>query len=404
MNKIVVLSIGNEILLGKTVNTNAAFIGERLSLAGYEVVANLACADTKESITQMLNFAYNLAEVVVCTGGLGPTVDDITRGVVADFFGQKLQLDADLWAKIKLFYQERTGQISPENNKGQALIPGGFQFCENEMGTAPALYKVQGAKKIFLMPGVPSEMKFFVEKLVMPQLKKILPQRDFYLQTLHLCGMPEALIGEKTQGLSFASGVNLAYLPQGGYVDLRIYGENVAGCKLLQAQLEQIFEQQIVGSGDETLLQKLHEKLLQKKITLAIAESCTGGMLASQLVDFAGSSSYLLGGVVSYANAIKEKILGVDAKTLADFGAVSKEVVEQMAKGAAERFSADLTVAITGIAGPDGGSQEKPVGLVWFAVYYRGQMRSFSKILAGQRNVIRQRAVNHLVSELLLRL
>ncbi len=400
-NKVVVLSIGNEILLGKTVNTNAAYIGQELSLAGYDVVANLVCADTGQSIAQTLEYCYSLATTVVCTGGLGPTVDDITRGAIADSFGAELLWDEELWQKIKGYYETRTGQPSPENNKSQAMIPRGFEHCVNEVGTAPALYSVSGDKKIFLMPGVPSEMKFFMRKLVMPQLEKIFPKRDFYLQTVHLCGLPEALIAQMTEDIKLPEGVNLAYLPQGGSVDLRVYGEDVVRCRELLAELEQRFSGQIVGYGDTDLLQELHQRLRKQKLTLAIAESCTGGMLMSKLVDFAGSSQYLLGGVVSYANQIKEKILGVDSKLLAEYGAVSQEVAEAMAIGVAEKFSADLAVAITGVAGPDGGTQHKPVGLVWFAIYYRGEVHSFSKLIAGERNSVRQRAVNVVVGKLL---
>ncbi len=400
-NKVVVLSIGNEILLGKTVNTNAAHMGQQLSQAGYEVVANLVCADTRQAIVNMLDYSYTLASVVVCTGGLGPTVDDITRGAMAEFFAVDLLWNEELWQKIKSYYEAHTGQASPENNKAQAMIPAGFAHRVNEVGTAPALYSVSSEKKIFLMPGVPAEMKNFMQKLVMPEMEKIFPKRDFYLQTVHLYGMPEALIAEKNEDLSLGEGVNLAYLPQGGFVDLRVYGENVQGCKELLAKLEQRFSGKIVGYGDTDILQELHQRLIEQKLTLAVAESCTGGMLMSKLVDYAGSSQYLLGGVVSYANQIKEKILGVDSKLLDKHGAVSQEVAEAMARGVAARFSVDLAVAITGVAGPDGGTQHKPVGLVWFAIYYRGEVHSFSKLIAGERNGVRQRAVNVVAGELL---
>jgi len=315
-NKIVVLSIGNEILLGKTVNTNAGFIGERLWQKGYEVVANLVCADAPLAIAGMLDYAYSLAEVVVCTGGLGPTMDDITRGVVADFFERDLLLHAELWQEIKNYYETYTGQVAPENNKGQAMVPYGFEYHANKVGTAPALWNVQGERKIFLMPGVPSEMRFFMQDLVLPELEKIYPAREVFLQTVHVCGMPEALIAQKTQGLNIADGVSLAYLPQGGFVDLRVYGENVVGCKALLAELEKLFAAQITGYGEGDILQDLHKLLLSQGVSLAIAESCTGGMLASKLVDFAGSSAYLLGAVVSYADSIKQEILGVDGKLL----------------------------------------------------------------------------------------
>ena len=400
-NKIVVLTIGNEILLGKTVNTNSALIGQQLSLAGYEVVANLVCADTKESITKTLEYAYSLAEVVVCTGGLGPTADDITRGVVATFFGSELQWNDELWQKIKRFYEDRTGQEVCPNNKAQAMVPQRFSYLVNRVGTAPALYRSIGKQKIFLLPGVPAEMEFFMQELVMPQLAKIYPPRQFFLQTLHLAGMPEALIAQKSAGVNIADGVSLAYLPQGGFVDLRVYGQNVSGCRALLAELEELFAQQIVGRGDGDLVQELHKRLLQKKVSLAIAESCTGGMLTSKLVDFAGSSHYLLGGVVSYANSIKQKILGVDGKLLEQYGAVSSQVAQAMAKGVADKFGSDLAVAITGIAGPDGGSKQKPVGLVWFAVYHQGRMHCFSKNFSGERNSIREKAVNVVVGFLL---
>ncbi len=402
MLKIVILSIGNELLMGKTVNTNVCFIGEKLTEFGYSVVANLVCRDKKEDILKILDYSYSLASVVVCTGGLGPTDDDITRGAISEYFGRKLLFDDKIWLQISDMYMKFTGQIPPKNNKAQALVPESFQVFPNEVGTAPALYKVDDEKKIFILPGVPSEMKYFMDTLVLPKIKLISPPQKFYLNSVRMFGLPEALIAEKMEEIIIKEGVNLAYLPQGGSIILRVYGENFADCAELLRTIEDKFSANIVARGEQDLFSSLHSKLIDSKLTFAMAESCTGGLFSSSVVNIPGSSAYFVGGVVSYSNEIKKNILCVDEELLQAKGAVSQEVAEAMACGVAVKFGTRLAGAITGIAGPDGGSAEKPVGLVWFAIYYDEEVFSFSRVFRGDRNTVRMFASNFFAGKLLI--
>ena len=264
------------------------------------------------------------------------------------------------------------------------------------------MYKIDEEKKIFLLPGVPSEMKFFMESLVLPEIKLISPPRKFYMKSVQMFGLPEALIAEKMENVTIKNGVNLAYLPQGGSVILRVYGDDFAGCDELLSVIKKKFSENIVGVGELNLFASLHNKLVDSGLTFAMAESCTGGLFSSSVVNNSGSSAYFVGGVVSYSNEIKRDVLGVDEHLLQTKGAVSREVAEAMARGVATKFGANLAGAITGVAGPEGGSAEKPVGLVWFAIFHKGEVFSFSRNLKGDRSRIRTFASNFLAGKLLV--
>lgn len=374
MRKASVISIGNEVLSGQTVDTNASYLSGKLVSIGIPVVSSYTAGDDTDLIVRMLNLASGDADVVLVTGGLGPTDDDLTRQAFAKFLGSELQLQSELLEKIQNIFAHRERPMV-EKNKIQAYIPAGAKAIENNLGTAPGIKAESKGKLFFAMPGVPSEMKQMFEESVFPELKRFAGKGAIAVLKLKCFGAGESVIAEKLGDL-MQRGRNplINCTVQYGVVTLHIIataedkGKVQRMAKKDEKTLRNILGELIYGTGEQTLAEVVGAKLAQQKKTIAIAESCTGGTLAKLLTDIPGASRYFTYGWVTYSDIAKIKELGVEADLIKEDGAVSYRIAEAMARGARKRAGTDFAIGITGIAGPGGGSGQKPVGLVYISV------------------------------------
>lgn len=367
------LTIGDEILIGQIVNTNAAWMGERLNLAGVEVRRSVAVGDDEDVIRAALEEALAESEVVLVTGGLGPTHDDLTREALAAHFGRRLREDAATMARIEERFRMR-GRPMPERNRVQALVPDGFEVLANDRGTAPGLwFEAPAGRRLAVLPGVPGEMKHLMETHVLPRLAALEGARPIRHRTLHTAGVGESHLAEALGDYAafLDARTHLAFLPSGGAVRLRITatGEDApevdARVERFAAYLRERAGDHLFGEGDTTLEAAVGALLVVRGQTIAVAESCTGGLVLDRLTNTPGSSDYLAGGVVPYSYEAKKALAGVTQALLDEHGAVSEAVARALARGVRERLGSDVAVSTTGVAGPGGGTPEKPVGTVW---------------------------------------
>jgi len=397
-----IVTIGDELLLGETVDHNSAWLGRVLAAAGIRVRRRATVGDDAEGIRDAVAQALERTGVVLCTGGLGPTRDDLTKPVVAELFGRELVLDEALLEELDRRFRERGVQMAAIN-RSQAEVPRGATVFPNSRGTAPglALEDAEGRLAI-LLPGVPYEMRALVLEHVLPFLQARWPRRGRPIvhRVLRTTGIPESTLAEQVDDLvaGFAP-IAVAFLPAPTGVDIRLTSwgaldeaEAVRALDSAEALLRQRVGRYIYGRNDEDLVDAVAREMTARGLTLALAESCTGGLVAKRLTDRPGASDYVFGGVVAYANAAKERFLGVRPETLAAHGAVSEETAREMVEGALRTTGADAAVAITGIAGPGGGTEAKPVGTVWIAVALgdRRDVRRFR--FGGDRDEIRERS------------
>ena len=395
------LAIGDELLHGKVVDTNSAKIARALETLGVQVIGIAAVGDDVADGVAALRRAAASAEVVVMTGGLGPTGDDRTRLVAARAAGVELRFVPESWQQIEAWFG-RLGREPSPSNRQQAECPVGAEPLENRCGTAPGFALRCGQALCFALPGVPAEMEAMLADHVLPRLRQELRLGSVVIHELHLAGSSEARIGEKIADLLAAGhrpqvGINA----HAGSYTIRIVGEG-ADAAAIAAEVERVaavvrdrLREWIVYEGPESPAALVARECIEGGITLAIAESCTGGLLCARLTEVPGISAVLLAGYVTYSNAAKQDVLGVPAALLAAHGAVSPEVAGAMAEGARRRAGAALGVGITGIAGPGGGSAEKPVGLVCFGLAFAGQVTTWSLRVADLgRSFIRERAIH----------
>ena len=370
-----VITIGDEILIGQIVDTNSAWLGSRLSEIGIQVVQITSVSDKKEAIVEAVAQARKRAQLVLVTGGLGPTNDDITKHTLTELFGGQLVTNIEVLKQLKTWFEQRGREISNINAR-QADLPNNCEVLENALGTAQGmLWRIEG-NLVLSMPGVPYEMKWIVDKQLIPLLKKEFALPVLLHRTIMTCGMVESRIAEKIAAIeaSLPSHIKLAYLPRPGIVRLRLSARGTSKSALEQDVA--VYEHHIVdmlghhvfGYDDEQLESAIGRKLKALGATLATAESCTGGTIGSMLTRIAGASAYFQGGVISYTNEAKVDLLGVKAATLAEHGAVSEAVVLEMAHGVKNRLNSTYGISVSGIAGPDGGTPNKPVGTVCIAV------------------------------------
>lgn len=394
------ISIGDELLLGQTVNTNASYIGEKLAEIGVHLKWVTTVGDDEKDIEDAFTLARARADVVLVTGGLGPTHDDITKTVVARFFDSKLVMDEDHLRKMKALF-ERYGIPMAKINETQALVPDKCVVIENARGTAPGMLFEEKNKAFIVMPGVPAEMKGMMEKNVLPYLKEMSGGRVIKYKVLRTTGVPESTLFERITNLKeIEEFVKIAFLPKYTGVDIRLTvhetDEKHADEKLVKAEIlmrEKISD--CVYAEDETSLEEAVGKLLrEKRLKIAVAESCTGGIIAGKITDIAGSSDYFERGVVTYSNRAKTELLGVPEELIEKHGAVSEDVARAMAEGVKKNSGADIGLSVTGIAGPDGGTKEKPVGTVYAAISYGGETIVKKLFFPGERNVVRERTAN----------
>jgi nicotinamide-nucleotide amidase len=376
-----IINIGDELLIGQVINTNASWMSEQLNLAGFPVHRVTIIPDNPRHILDALKESGQRSELVLLTGGLGPTKDDLTKDTLCRYFGTKLVFDPVVFQTIGTFFKARGLPVTMVNRR-QAEIPENCIVIPNANGTAPGMWfeeEVTGPEKnhVFVsMPGVPFEMKAMLINEVIPRLKLYFQPVTILHHTLLTQGIGESFLSDILENWEthLPSNLHLAYLPQPGIVRLRITGQGEDE-SLLQKQMEEetaklksLIPDHIFGEGDATLEAVVGKLLKETGRTLATAESCTGGYIAHLVTSVAGSSEYYKGSIIAYSNEIKVKELDVSEKSLLENGAVSKEVVKQMAVHVRARFSTDYSIAVSGIAGPDGGTKDKPVGLTWIAI------------------------------------
>ncbi|WP_290873418.1 competence/damage-inducible protein A [Gracilimonas sp.] len=376
-----IISIGNELLIGDTVNTNASWLGRFLTGLGFTVSQVYTISDELNQIKRILKRALEESDVVICTGGLGPTHDDITKKAVAELFGVGQKLDEQTLAYIKSLFKERNIPLS-KSNYSQAEVPENAEVLFNKAGTAPGMWFKENGY-LAVLPGVPYEMKYLMKKRVAGKLREAFGEIGYlhshYIKT---AGVGESTLSDEILGdLSeyFTNGVSMAYLPSPGGVTLRL---NASGkteeearqrLKKLTSVIHQKAGDYIYGEGkDYSISEAVGQLLIERNWKISVAESCTGGLIANTFTDVAGSSDYFDGGIISYSNHVKVNQLGVSESDLESVGAVSKEVALQMAKGVAEKLETDIGISTTGIAGPGGGTKEKPVGTIWMGWYQKG--------------------------------
>lgn len=380
--KATILNIGDELLIGQVVNTNASSMSQMLIAAGIDVCGTFVTGDRADDIDFYLRHCIERSDVVLITGGLGPTKDDITKKTLCDFFHSELYENQEALANVKRIFDARGYELTPINRQ-QAWVPRCCTMVNNILGTAPCMWFDYQGKVVVSMPGVPFEMVNLMQTEIIPRLQAHFRTDQIVNKNILVQGIGESFLSDLIEPweLSLPSTIRLAYLPQSGMLKLRLTARGSHDDRaLLQQQIDRavaelypIAGQYIVGEDLETLPELVADTMKRHHATLATAESCTGGALASQLTAMAGASEYYRGGVVAYSNEVKECALGVSHQTLLDHGAVSEETVRQMAEGARSRLGSDYAVATTGIAGPGGGTPQKPVGTVWIAVASRQQ-------------------------------
>ncbi|MGB3588369.1 MAG: competence/damage-inducible protein A [Tunicatimonas sp.] len=390
-----VITIGDEILYGQTLDTNTHWMGKQLNIIGVKIIRKVAVGDQREEIVKALDEASQRADIILITGGLGPTKDDITKKTLADYFNTSLVEDQEVLAHIRALFSKRNLSMNALNN-AQALVPQGCTVITNTMGTAPGMWFEQDDKVYVSMPGVPYEMETMMEKSILPKLKATFALPVIYHQMIQTVGIGESWLAEQIESWedNLPSHIRLAYLPSFGRVKLRLTAVGTNRLQLEDDVAEQvqkvvpIIEKYIFGYGDISLEEAVGEILAKEGKTLAVAESCTGGFLAHTITSILGSSRYFQGGVVAYSNNLKTSLLDVSKETLVQNGAVSEATVRAMAKGVKKLLQSDFSVAISGIAGPGGGTPEKPVGTIWIAV------ASPQEIVAKKISLSKDRLVN----------
>ena len=381
-----IISIGDEILIGQIVNTNASFISDKLYSIGIPVKKIITIGDTEEALANELDDSINNFDVTIITGGLGPTHDDITKPVLIKYFNDELITNEKVLEHVKKIFSGR-GVSMPKVNYGQALVPKNSKVVWNNNGTAPGIWLEKNNKIFVSLPGVPFEMKAMMTETVLPMLKEKYADIINYVlksKTLLTTGIGESFLSDMIGNVNEIIGDNkLAFLPSAYGVRLRIDVKGVsdedAGKKIycIEKKLIEKIGNYIFGENDELLENKIGELLLTNKLTISVAESCTGGLLASMITDVSGSSKYFIGGICTYSNESKINILGVNKETIEKYGAVSEETAMEMAEKVRNKFGSDIGISTTGIAGPKGGTGLKPVGLVWIG--YSDKNKTFAK-------------------------
>ncbi|MFA5291462.1 MAG: competence/damage-inducible protein A [Phycisphaerae bacterium] len=410
-NNAAIISVGNELLNGNTVDTNSSWLQSRLLTVSIPIVYSCAVIDDIEEIKNAIEYASGKADIILITGGLGPTDDDLTRDGIAQFLNVKLEYHPEIYEKIENFFTAINRPLV-EKNKIQAYLPAGTVAIENELGTAPGIFYKDGKKIIASFPGVPSEMKQMFDKSILPKLKKFSHSDCLVVRKIRCIGAGESAIAEMMGDMMARDRNPLVNCTvDHGIITLHIIAraQDKRSAEIMAAKdierLRGILGELIYGLDEQSLAEVVGQKLLEKKKTLATAESCTGGLIAKMITDVPGSSGYFTYGWVTYSNEAKISELGVEKKLIEQFGAVSREVAAAMAKGARKKSGADFAVAVTGIAGPQGETEQKPVGLVYISIA-SSRGAETERFLFGPRNrdFIRLRTAQTLLNLLRLKL
>ncbi|MBD5466510.1 MAG: competence/damage-inducible protein A [Lachnospiraceae bacterium] len=393
------ISVGTEILLGNIVNTNAAYLAEKCAGLGLSCYYQTVVGDNGDRLEGVLKTALSRSDMVILSGGLGPTQDDLTKETAAKVMGKELFMDAHSKERILKYFKERKLTIT-ENNWKQAMMPKGAIIIDNENGTAPGVIMEEQGKSVILLPGPPNELIPMFEKDIVPYLKEKTPE-VIYSQTVKICGIGESRAESMIEDLmKKQTNPTIAPYAKTGEVHLRVTAkaedEKTAKklCKPIVKELKSRFDDKVYSTQEDMTLEKaVVDLLLANHLTVATTESCTGGLLAARLINVPGVSEVFKAGYVTYSNKAKRKLVGVKKSTLLKYGPVSDVVAKEMAKGAAIFTKADVTISVTGIAGPDGGTKEKPVGLVYIACNVKGNLEVKEYHFSGSREKIRQSSV-----------
>ena len=356
-----ILTIGDELLGGYTLDSNGAWIGRKLMDIGIRTIWKTSVRDIKGEIVEGMALAVNKADIVICTGGLGPTRDDVTMEAYCEFTGANLEMDEDYLELLRERFSRR-GVDMPESNLNQGLVPDRGTVIPNSKGSARGMSCTVDGTWLCILPGVPSEMKFMMEETVLPELEHMSPN-ELIITNIRTTGVMESKLHDLLEEAMEESPVNIAFLPGFSGVDLRLTARDESAVAILASNIYDLAGKYIYAEDWVTLEQSVGESLREKGLILALAESCTGGLLGDRITNVPGSSEYFAGSVICYSDKAKINLVGVKSETLNNFGAVSEETAAEMAAGVRKVFDADIGVSITGIAGPGGGTDEKPVGL-----------------------------------------
>lgn len=405
--KATIITIGDEILIGQILDTNSRYISRALNTHGIVVAERTSIGDNRQQIIETLDRALSQSEVVIITGGLGPTKDDITKHTLCDYFGSTLRYDEVEAEHIRTMLERRNIAFN-ELNRGQAMVPECCTVLHNAHGTAPGMWFERKGRIVISLPGVPFEMQHLIDDEVMPRLCKRFELREIVHRTMITFGIAESILAERiaTWEEALPGYIRLAYLPAPNVVRLRLSAYEVEGKEvsreidLLFEKLRTIIPDNIAGFEDASVEELVHNILINRGETLAVAESCTGGTIASKFTAQAGASAYFLCGVVSYSNESKCNVLGVPMADIEQHGAVSEEVAKAMAQGAKVISGANFAVSTTGIAGPTGGSKEKPVGTVWIGIATPNKCFAVRKDCGTDRSQIISRASAYAIAML----
>lgn len=404
-----IITVGTEILLGDIVNTNSQFLAKELANLGVEVYYQGTVGDNEDRLLESLEESLNRSDMVITTGGLGPTKDDLTKETAAKLFNQELVFHEESWREIEAYFN-KLGKVPTENNKKQAYFPKEAIVLKNNNGTAPGAILKKDNKTIIVLPGPPREMKPMFEESVKPYLQ-YLTDDILVSKTLRFYGIGESSLENAIIDIiNEQSNPTIAPYAKDTEVTLRITAKAISeevAMDLINPVIDKIEDrvgQYIYSQGESTLEDTVAEMLVNKNLTISVAESCTGGMVSSNLINYPGISSVFMEGCITYSNEAKMKSLGVKKETLDKFGAVSEETAREMAEGIARRYNTNIGISTTGIAGPEGGTKEKPVGLVYFGIYINGKVKAKRYIFNGSRQQVRLRATKTILNDLRLEL
>ncbi len=397
-----IVTIGDELLLGFTIDTNAAHIAREFAALGIRVVRRATVGDSAESIAAAVREALERTGAVITTGGLGPTADDMTKPAIGTIFGREMVMDAGILENLEQRWLKRFGHALPPSNRQQAMVPTGATILGNRHGSAPGIWLEDERQRwVAMLPGVPREMRGMIADTILPLLRDRVGAEPAVIRsrTVRTANIAESALADRLEDLARGiDGMSLAFLPGNEGVDLRVTSHGLpardtearltAAAEKIRAKVGRF----VYGEGDDDLAAIMLGACAQRTATIAVAESCTGGLLGGRLTAIPGSSAVFLGGTIAYSNAVKIRELDVPASVIETHGAVSEPVALAMAAGARARFGSTIGIGITGIAGPDGGTLEKPVGTVWVAVDVDGAAQAVRAVLPGDRSEIRFRA------------
>ena len=404
-----IITVGTEILLGDILNTNCRYLSRELAAMGIEMYYQITVGDNEERLLKTLEESLNRSDIVICTGGLGPTEDDITKEVCAKYFGYELELHKpSLDAMIERF--KHMNRVPTKNNEKQAYFPKEAYILKNDNGTAPGCIMEKEGKMIVVLPGPPREMESMFENYVKPYLSK-LTDDVIESEVLRIIGVGESKVeNDILDIIDSQTNPTIATYAKGYECTLRITAkaksveEAKELIKPMSDEMKRRFGQSLYATGEASIEEVVSKMLVENNLKIAVAESCTGGMVSASLINYPGISSVFMEGCVTYSNEAKMKSLGVKKETLDVYGAVSDKCAKEMASGVAARYNTNIGIATTGIAGPDGGTDEKPVGLVYFGIYINGKVISKKYVFNGDRQGIRERATRTILNDLRLEL